>query len=154
MDERPEAEDPVPARGARRRTLGLVAVALGLALGIPAALLAASTACACSTSAALVVLNYSHEEVPVSWEAQGPLGLPLFGKSGQAVVAACSTLPVHVGSGSASFTVRLAGETRTVARSVGASSGPATFVVPADGPLTGPTAGAPSGEYPQDPLCN
>jgi hypothetical protein len=57
--------------------LGFIAVALALMIAIPAALLAASSSCACTTPADLVVLNYAHEDAAVSWDGPGPLGLGL-----------------------------------------------------------------------------
>ncbi len=138
--------------------IGFIAVVLALAIGIPAALLAASSSCACTTPADLVVLNDAHGDATVSWDGPGPLGLPILGISGGADAAACTTFAQPLRPGRVTVTLRAGGETQTVDITVPEGEAryghSATFVIGPDGHITGPSDGAPAGGYPEDPLCD
>jgi hypothetical protein len=87
---------------------------LAIVIGIPVALfLAFSASCACTSPPDLVVLNYAHEDASVSWQGPGPLGLPVLGISGSAVVPACSTHAVTLRPGQVSVTISVSEVART-----------------------------------------
>ena len=137
---------------------GFIAVVLALMIGIPAALLAASSSCACTSPADLIVLNYAHEDAAVSWDGPGLLGLPVLGISGSADAPACTTFSQPLRPGRVTVALRAGWETQTVEITVPEGDTryghSATFVVGPDGHITGPTDGSPAGGYPQDPLCD
>ena len=92
MDQRPGSTGTAPTGQQWAHGVGFIVVALALVIGIPAALLATSSTCACTPPPDLIVLNYAHEDAAVSWEGPGLLGLPILGISGSAVARACTTL--------------------------------------------------------------
>ena len=157
MDEQPGSPETATRDREWVRGVGFVAVALALTVGIPAALLAASSSCACTSPADLVVLNYAHADAAVSWDGPGPLGLPVPGTSGSADAPACTTFAQPLRPGRVTVTLRAGGETQTFDITVPEGEAryghSATFVIGPDGHVTGPSDGAPAGGYPQDPLC-
>ncbi|HEY3336305.1 MAG TPA: hypothetical protein VGK16_13820 [Candidatus Limnocylindrales bacterium] len=159
MDERLGSTETAPTGRQWAHGVGFIIVALALLIGIPAALLAAaSPSCACTPPADLIVLNYAHEDVAVSWQGPGLFGLPILGVSGSAVAAACATFSQSLRPGQVDVTLRAGGETRTVAVAVPEGEAryghSATVVVGPDGRISGPSDGSPAGGYPQDPLCS
>jgi hypothetical protein len=138
--------------------VGLIVVAIALVIGIPAALLAAATSCACTMPADLIVLNYSHGDAAVNWYGPGLLGLPILGISGSAVGPACTTFAQPLRPGQVNVTLQAGRATRTVTITVPDGEArhghSATFVVGRDGTISGPSDGSPAGGYPQDPLCS
>jgi len=158
VDEQPGAAEMAPTGRQWAHGVGFIVVALALVIGIPAALLAASSSCACTTPADLIVLNYAHEDAAVSWEGPGLLGLPILGISGSAVAPACTTFSQPLRPGQVNVTLRASGETQTVTVTVPEGEAryghSATFVVDLSGHISGPSDGSPAGGYPQDPLCD
>lgn len=145
-------------RGQLAYGLGFVGVVLAVLIGIPLALLAASVSCACTSPADLVVLNYAHEDVSVSWQGAGLLGTSVLGISGTAIAPSCATDSETLRPGVVSVSLAMGGETRTFSITVPSGDAryghTATFVIGTVGRITGPADGAPSGGYPRDPLCN
>ena len=79
MDQQRGSTEMAPTGRQWVHGVGFIAIVLALVIGIPAALLAASSSCACTTPADLVVLNYAHEDAAVSWGGPGLLGTPFSG---------------------------------------------------------------------------
>jgi hypothetical protein len=159
MSEPLNATEREPTRGQFAYGLSFVGVVLAVLIGIPLALLAASASCACSSPVDLVVLNDAHEDGSVSWQGAGLLGTAVLGISGSATAPSCATLSQTLRPGVVSVSLRLGGgETRTVLITVPSGDAryghAATFVIGADGRITGPADGAPSGVSPGDPLCD
>ena len=159
MSEPLNATTREPTRGQSAYGLGFVGVVLAVLIGIPLALLAASASCACASPADLAVLNYSHEDVSVSWQGAGLWGTPVLGFSGAATAPSCASHWETLRPGVMSVSLGTSGgETRTVSITVPSGDArhghTAVFVIGTDGRITGPADGAPGGDYPRDPLCN
>jgi hypothetical protein len=156
MDERLRGSETEPTRRQWAYGLGFTALVLALVIGIPAVLLAAGSSCACTPPADLVVLNYAHEDATLTWQGPGPLGLPVLGIWGGAIAPACSTFSQTLRPGRVSVSIST-GTVHTIAITVpdgeARNGHQATIVIGPDGQVSGPTDGAPSGGYPQDPLC-
>jgi len=132
----------------------LVAAVLALIVAISAAALIPVDSCACTTPLDLVVQNYSHQDVSVSWSQPGLFGSPLRGLSGGVMAPSCRTLLAGLRSGVVEVSVNAGGVSRTFHLHVrdGLTDGHATIVVGADANIADPTSGD-GGPSQQDPLC-
>ncbi len=157
MLERPDTAAPKGRQFAYG--LSFVGVIVALMIAIPAALLAASSSCGCTSPVDLIVLNSTHEDATVSWQGTGLLGTPILGISGSAMAAACATFSQTLRPGAVNVSIRAGGIVETVSVTVPEGDARygghvATFVIGDGGRITGPIDGSPVGGYPEDPLCN
>lgn len=156
--------DPIgttPTRGRLRSRLGCASFALAnlvlaLVVAVSVALLIPVSACACATPLDLVVQNYSHQDLSVSWSQPGLFGSPLRGLSGGAVASGCRTLSAGLRSGVVEVSVNMGRVSRTFHLHVRDTQAdlPWAIVIGADGHLADPISGDPPGGWRQgDTLC-
>ena len=164
MFERPDASTSTsistttPTRRQLAGGLGFAGVVIALVIAIPAVLMAAPWACGCTSPVDLIVLNHAHQDAAVSWQGAGLLGTPVLGVSGSTAAPACATLSQTLRPGPIDVSIRTGGDARTVRVTVPGGDARhghvATFVIGADGRISGPTDGSPAGGYPDGPLCD